>query len=84
VIWHRAKARYTRWVEEVKIVGSEMEWTVAWFESMQRIWERRFLEAKEGGQRGHGCYAKKQALIWAEMKEKGRNAFKTCLEDFGL
>lgn len=36
--WLRARARYHRWQEEVKICGFEMEWVVRWFMHMASTW----------------------------------------------
>jgi hypothetical protein len=85
VNWHRAKARYNRWTEEVKIVRNEMEWTVAWFENMEYKWQRRFEKVKgEGGMSGHACYAKKQVLMWDKMENEARSTFKKCLENIQI
>jgi hypothetical protein len=67
VNWHRAKARYSRWEEEVEIVCYEMECVVAWFLTQQMKWEKRREGEKERGRRGHECYAKKQLLLWKHM-----------------
>jgi hypothetical protein len=81
VNWHRAKARYSRWMEEVVIVRNEMEWTVSWFENEQHKWEGRLHIAQEEGRSGHACYGKKQALMWEEMKQEAKNAFDKCIEN---
>ena len=40
ISWLRAKARYTRWEEELSLVKHEMTWTVAWFEELVTLSHR--------------------------------------------
>jgi hypothetical protein len=61
-----------------------MEWTVTWFQHLESKWETRFQDAQEKGKRGQACYAKKQALMWEEMKKEAHGSFKKCLETTGI
>ncbi|KAG1906569.1 uncharacterized protein F5891DRAFT_901580, partial [Suillus fuscotomentosus] len=56
--WLKAKARYDRWSEELKLVQHEMCWTVWWFQKQESEWRAR---ADESIKNGHRAYAEKQA-----------------------
>jgi hypothetical protein len=81
VNWHRAKARYSRWVEEVKIVHTEIKSTVGWFSHQRTTWERRAEDAKVTVQRGHECYANKQVLMWGAMEKSAKDLLNECPEN---
>jgi hypothetical protein len=76
VNWLRAKARYSRWSEELQLVKHEMKWTIAWFSYQQRVWKKREEWATEQGLLGHGGYATKQVLHWTKMIETNQECWK--------
>lgn len=76
VNWHRASARYRRWVEEEKIIKSEMKSTVAWFEHQDEKWRARAERAKGDGKRGHRCYALKQSHLWEQLGKEAKDFFR--------
>ena len=65
VSWLRARARYLRWEEEVRLVKLEMQWTVNWFRSCEASWKER-LQELEDEERDDGlkCYCYKQMGLW--------------------
>ncbi|KAG2111729.1 uncharacterized protein F5147DRAFT_651355 [Suillus discolor] len=72
VNWLKAKARYDRWSEELKLVQHEMCWTVQWFQNQESEWRAR---ADESIKNGHRAYAEKQASMWAEFAAEGIKSF---------
>ncbi|KAM6503384.1 hypothetical protein JOM56_000327 [Amanita muscaria] len=72
VSWLKAKARYERWDEELKIVKHEMCWTILWFKHQEHVWERRFVEHVEPGLQ---AYAAKQRHIWERFKKNAEDSF---------
>lgn len=72
VNWLKAKARYDRWSEELKLVQHEMHWTVRWFQNQELMWRRRSGESIKNG---HKAYAEKQAFMWAEFAAEGMKGF---------
>lgn len=72
VNWLKAKARYDRWSEELKLVQHEMCWTVWWFQKQESEWRAR---ADESIKNGHRAYAEKQASMWAEFAAEGMKSF---------
>ncbi|KIK76542.1 hypothetical protein PAXRUDRAFT_169612 [Paxillus rubicundulus Ve08.2h10] len=73
VSWLKSKARFKRWEEELELVQNEMFWTTLWFKHQEREWERRWLQALEGG---HRAYAVKQRHVWESFREKAEESFK--------
>ncbi|KAG1821442.1 hypothetical protein DFJ58DRAFT_849975 [Suillus subalutaceus] len=41
VNWLKAKARWSRWQEELSLVRHEMGWTINWFKYHEKEWDRR-------------------------------------------
>jgi hypothetical protein len=78
VNWLRAKARYERWEEELKIVKNEMQWTKLWFIAQEKRWEERVIWARESKLEGHECYAKKQVCFWEKMRNRCEDAWGIC------
>ena len=68
----RAKARYDRWDEELKIVQHEMQWCVLYFEHQMEIWGERAQAATREGPR---AYAHKQVAMWQKFAIDGQNRF---------
>ncbi|KAG0697969.1 hypothetical protein DFH29DRAFT_878331 [Suillus ampliporus] len=60
VNWLKAKARYNRWSEELKLVQHEMFWTISWFRTQEERWRVRADESIKNGNR---AYAERQASI---------------------
>ncbi|KAG1717481.1 hypothetical protein EDB19DRAFT_1653367, partial [Suillus lakei] len=67
VNWLKAKARYDRWSEELKLVQHEMFWIVSWFGTQEATWRSR---ADKGIKDGHKAYAEKQASMWAKFQPR--------------
>jgi hypothetical protein len=68
----RAKARYDRWDEELKIVQHEMQWCVLYFEHQMQVWGERAQVATREGPR---AYAYKQVAMWHNFAIDGQNRF---------
>ncbi|KAJ7444055.1 hypothetical protein B0H11DRAFT_1931229 [Mycena galericulata] len=73
VEWSRAKARKTRWEEEVMLLREEMrrvvrylEWQSAWWESQAAVPESRNDISLET-QHGMAAYARKQARVYGDL-----------------
>lgn len=78
ISWLRAKARYTRWEEELSLVKHEMTWTVAWFETYENIWQKRFEDvADEECAEGLRCYALKQSQLWRDLGTHSQKRFRS-------
>jgi hypothetical protein len=80
VSWLRAKARYSRWSEEFRIVGYEMRWTVNWFRWKGEQWRLR-LDDMEDEERPPGldCYCHKQMTLWTSLANEAENQFASVL-----
>jgi hypothetical protein len=76
VSWLRAKARYLRWEEEVRLIKLEMTWTVKWFRHQEERWNMR-LDANGGGGRDEGlnCYCNKQIVLWKALGDDTEHIF---------
>lgn len=68
----RAKARRDRWVEEKKILESEIGCTHRYFVHKQKEWLKRV--SGEPGKHGHNCYAHKQASNWDQLAQSAAAA----------
>lgn len=79
VNWLRAKARFDRWEEEVKLVTNEMRWTGLWFDYQHNVWAGRAEGSSQQGLKGHSCYAWKQAGMWEKLARDGREIFSKAL-----
>ncbi|KIK72698.1 hypothetical protein PAXRUDRAFT_180082, partial [Paxillus rubicundulus Ve08.2h10] len=66
----RAKAVQDRWKEEVKLIKSEVRWTVNFFDSKSRQWEKLGAQSQERGAAGHAVYAACQATIYANLQDQ--------------
>ena len=69
----RAKARYDRWEEELKIVRHEMKWCVLYFQHHRDVWKVRTEES--GTKEGHKAYAYKQMVMWEKFMQEGQHRF---------
>ena len=73
VNWLRAKARLTRWDEELRLVPHEMDWTVNWLKRKVGEWKELARRAKESYM---VAYAERQAGQWEDLAWQAENAFK--------
>lgn len=81
MIWLRAKARYDRWEEELKLLPKEMSWTVASFRYKGEAWSHRAEKYKDQvGKDGHYSYALRQVAMWGLWTEKANFAFEKALK----
>jgi hypothetical protein len=83
ISWLRAKARYTRWEEELSLVKHEMKWTVAWFETYENIWQKRFEDVEdEECADGLRCYALRQSQLWRDLGKHSKKLYSSagCIE----
>src|ERR1700749_1526518 len=80
VSWLRARARYFRWKEEVRLVRLEMEWTVNWFRSRETSWRER-LHNLEDQEREAGliCYCYQQMALWRKFGDDAETLYGTIL-----
>jgi hypothetical protein len=77
VNWLRAKARRDRWQEELKIVESEMEWTLRYYGFLKEIWSERAEWSVKCKLEGHKSYAEKQMWLWGKMQETTRKTMES-------
>jgi hypothetical protein len=81
VSWLRAKARFARWSEELRLVEYEMQWTVNWFRWKQKEWHRRLRDlADEERAPGLDCYCHKQIALWDSLADKADAKFSNTLK----
>jgi len=80
VSWLRAKARFSRWSEELRIVGYEMQWTINWFRWKEEQWRLR-LNNMEDEERPPGldCYCYKQMALWNSLADQAETQFTNIL-----
>src|ERR1700727_2605395 len=80
VSWLRAKARFDRWSEELRLVEHEMQWTVNWFRGKEGEWRKR-LQDMEDEERPPGldCYCHKQMVLWGSLADQAQTKFSTVL-----
>jgi hypothetical protein len=80
VSWLRAKARYSRWSEELRLVELEMQWTVNWFRRKEQQWGNRLINlADEERPPGLDCYSHKQMALWDALADQAQQKFSTLL-----
>ncbi len=80
VSWLRAKARLTRWSEELQLVAYEMQWTVNWFRRMEEDWELRCKRLEDGiVVSGLDCYCYKQIAMWRTLADQAHDKFSVAL-----
>ncbi|KIJ16604.1 hypothetical protein PAXINDRAFT_74872, partial [Paxillus involutus ATCC 200175] len=70
VNWLRAKAVQDRWKEEGELIKSEVQWTVNFFDSKFRQWEKLGTQSEERGAAGHAVYATRLAAIYANLRDQ--------------
>jgi len=76
VSWLRAKARYFRWSEELRLVEYEMQWTVNWFRWKERQWQQRLRDLDdEERPPGLDCYCHKQMVLWNSLADQAEEKF---------
>jgi hypothetical protein len=69
----RAKARYDRWEEELKIIRHEMKWCVLYFQHYRDVW--KVCAEESGTKEGHKAYAYKQMVMWEKFMQEGQDRF---------
>ena len=80
VSWLRAKARFSRWSEELRLVELEMQWTVNWFRRKEQQWGNRLINlADEERPPGLDCYSHKQMALWDALADQAQQKFSTLL-----
>ncbi|KAG2116427.1 uncharacterized protein F5147DRAFT_531540, partial [Suillus discolor] len=72
VNWLKAKARWQRWEEELRLVQHKMGWTVSWFKYRMGEWDQRYQQATKPG---HQAYAHRQVLLWGRFALDAENSF---------
>ena len=76
VSWLRAKARFSRWSEEKRIIGYEMQWTVNWFQWKEEQWRLRLSDMDdEEKPPGLDCYCHKQMVLWRSLADQAQTQF---------
>jgi hypothetical protein len=75
VSWLRARARYFRWKEEVRLVRLEMEWTLNWFRSRESSWRERLHDLDNEREEGLKCYCYKQMGLWKRFGEDAEKLY---------
>jgi len=80
VSWLRAKARFSRWSEELRLVELEMQWTVNWFRKKKEGWRKRLRDLEdEERPPGLDCYCHKQVVLWDSLANQAETRFSTLL-----
>src|SRR5882762_2773022 len=80
VSWLRAKARFSRWSEELRLVEYEMQWTVKWFRWKMEQWRKRFRDLEEEERSpGLDSYCHRQMVLWDSLAEQAQTRFSTLL-----
>ncbi|KIK78216.1 hypothetical protein PAXRUDRAFT_164601, partial [Paxillus rubicundulus Ve08.2h10] len=70
IYWLHAKSVQDRWIEEVELIKSEVQWTINFFHSKFRQWEKLGMQSQECGALGHTVYAAHQATIYANLRDQ--------------
>ena len=80
VSWLRAKARFSRWSEEFRLVGYEMQWSVKWFWWKEEQWRKRLRDVTdEERPPGLNCYCHKQIVLWGALADQAQAKFSAVL-----
>ncbi|KAG2359938.1 hypothetical protein BDR07DRAFT_1291149, partial [Suillus spraguei] len=69
VHWLRAKALWDRWMEEISLVQSEMDWTCNFFLWKATKWGARMQESLLKQLPGHACYAGRQSHMYSLLAQ---------------
>ncbi|KIK74321.1 hypothetical protein PAXRUDRAFT_176066, partial [Paxillus rubicundulus Ve08.2h10] len=70
VNWLCTKAVQDQWKEEVKLIKSEVQRTINFFNSKFRQWEKLGTQSQEWGAVGHAVYTACQAAICANLRDQ--------------
>ncbi len=70
--WLRAKARLTRWDEELQLVLHEMDWTVNWLKRKVTEWKELAGRALESHM---VAYVEQQASDWEYLALQAETSF---------
>ncbi|KIM78567.1 hypothetical protein PILCRDRAFT_75318 [Piloderma croceum F 1598] len=80
VSWLRAKARFFRWSEELRLVEYEMQWTINWFRWKEGQWRTRLSEVDdEERPPGFDSYCHKQVALWDSLADRAQSQFSALL-----
>lgn len=81
VSWLRAKARFSRWSEELRLVEHEMRWTVNWFRWKEMQWKDRLERVRQDLRPlGFDCYCEKQIALWKNLGDTADSKFSAHVE----
>ncbi|KAG2361674.1 hypothetical protein BDR07DRAFT_1230316, partial [Suillus spraguei] len=75
VHWLRAKALRDRWMEEISLVQSEMDWTCNFFLWKATQWGAQMQELLLKQLPGHACYAGRQSQMYSLLAQDAQAAF---------
>ncbi|KAG2355737.1 hypothetical protein BDR07DRAFT_1492801 [Suillus spraguei] len=75
VHWLRAKALRDRWMEEISLVQSEMDWTCNFFLWKATQWGARMQESLLKQLPDHACYARRQSQMYSLLAQDAQAAF---------
>ncbi|KIK79107.1 hypothetical protein PAXRUDRAFT_162178 [Paxillus rubicundulus Ve08.2h10] len=65
--WLCTKAVQDQWIGEVELIKSGVQWTINFFNSKFRQWEKLGTQSQKQGVMGHVVYAVHQATIYANL-----------------
>jgi hypothetical protein len=78
--WLRTKACFSRWLEELHIVGYEMKWTINWFQWKKDQWRLRLNDTEDEERTpGLDCYCHKQMSLWGSLEHEAETKFTNIL-----
>lgn len=80
----RARAHKDRWTEESVLVKNEMAWSINWYGAQQQRWEERATLSDDDGFLGHAAYARRQAAMWASLRNRAGLGFGPVMEQRAL
>jgi hypothetical protein len=80
VSWLRAKARFSRWSEEFRLVEYEMQWTFNWFRWKERQWRMRLNDIEDERPPGLDGYCHKQVVLWGSLADQAETQFPALLQ----
>ena len=73
--WLRARAKKSRWEEEITLIRREMEWTQLFFNHKAKEWKDM---ADDSGTPGQRSYAEKQSAMWLGLSHESIESFNVC------
>ncbi|KIK13806.1 hypothetical protein PISMIDRAFT_118191 [Pisolithus microcarpus 441] len=70
--WLHAKAAKDHWEEENKLVTSEFQWVVNFFQHRAKRWNEIYMANKSAGNHGAACYAARQQAMYDRLTEQAQ------------